>query len=504
MPAAGYLAGMRSVIRTVHVGKPLRQVYDQWTRFEELAGIMPGVASIRQLDERTTAWVVVVAKERREFAAVTTEQRPDDRIAWKGLGVPPHSGVVTFHHLSSATTRVTVQLDWEPVGTFDLLGDRLGIVARQVDAALAGFARHVERQIEPASGWRGTIEPSDDHLPDAVVAAARAQEPPPAHGAERIGDDSRHRPAETGERGRAADSPTEMPAPGWKASVKRAATQLKADNVQILAAAVAFYLFLSLVPALAATVSLYGLVSDPAEVTRQLESLTTGLPPAAADLIVEQAREAAQAEKSTLSISLVLSVLAALFSASKGTQSLVKALNIAYDEDETRGFLKLRALSYALTVGIVVVAVAAVAGLLAAAGVAENLAGGGGLVSALRWPVLGALLVVVIAVMFRVSPDRDSPRWRWTTPGAVVAAVLLALGSLGLSLYTRTLGADATSGFLGAVGVLLLWLFISAYVVLFGAELDSELEHQTARDTTTGRSVPMGQRRAQKADTLAT
>ena len=494
---------MRSIIRTVDVDKPLTEVYDHWTRLEELAGVMPGVVSIRQLDERTTAWVVVIAKERREFAAVVTEQRPDDRIAWKGLGVPAHRGVVTFHHLAERTTRVTVQLDWEPTGTFDVIGDRLGIVARQIDKALAGFARHVELQRNPVDGWRGTIEPSDDHVPAAVAAAAAAKESPESHRAERIGDDAPRRPSDQDARGRTADSPTEMSAPGWKESAVRAAKQLKADNVQILAAAVAFYLFLSLVPALAATVSLYGLISDPAEVTNQLEDLTTGLPPAAGDLIVEQAREAAQAETSTLSVSLVLSVVAALFSASKGTQSLVKALNIAYDEEETRGFLKLRALSYALTVGIVVFVVGTVAGLLAVADVAESVAGGGGLISALRWPLLGLALVVVLVVLYRLSPDRDSPRWRWTTPGAVVAAVLLALGSLALSLYTRTIGADATSGFLGAVGVLLLWLFVSAYVVLFGAELDSELERQTAKDTTTGDPQPMGQRRARMADTMA-
>jgi len=496
---------MRSIIRTVDVTKPLAEVYDQWTRFEDLAEVMPGVASVRQLDERTTAWVVVVAKERREFAAVTTEQRPDNRIAWKGLGTPEHAGVVTFHHLTSTTTRVTVQLDWEPVGTFDRLGDRLGIVARQVDKALSGFARHVEAQRAPATGWRGTIEPSDDHMPAAVAAAAMAKDEPHEPPVEHIGDDADRRSgAPTREpRGRTSDSPLEMPAAGWKESFKRAAKQLKADNVQILAAAVAFYLFLSFIPALAAGISLYGLVADPAQVVGQIRELTSGLPDAAADLIVEQAREVADAEASTLSISLAISVLAALFSASKGTQSLVKALNIAYNEAETRGFVKLRALSLALTVGIVAVAVGAVGALVAVGKLAEDLPGGGTLVTALRWPVLGAVLVVVLALLYRYSPDRDAPRWRWTTPGAVVAAVLVALGSLGLSLYTSTFGAKAASGFLGAVGVLLLWLFLSAYVVLFGAELDSELEHQTAKDTTKGPSLPMGQRDANMADTVA-
>ncbi len=494
---------MRSIIRTVDVAKPLAEVYDQWTRFEHLAEVMPGVASVRQLDERTTAWVVVVAKERREFAAVTTEQRPDNRIAWKGLGTPEHAGVVTFHHLTSTTTRVTVQLDWEPVGTFDLLGDRLGIVARQVDKALAGFAHHVEAQRAPAPGWRGTIEPSDDHMPAAVAAAAMAKDRDAKPGAERVGDDTPRDPSEHDARGRTADSPTEMTRTGWIESARRAAKQLKADNVQILAAAVAFYLFLAVIPSLAASISLYGLVADPAEVTNQLRDLTAGMPRAASDLIVEQAQEVAEAEPATLSISLAVSVFLALFSASKGTQALVKALNIAYNEGETRGFVKLRALSLALTIGITVVVVGAVVALIAVGNLAEGLPGGGGVVTAIRWPVLGAVLVVVLAVLYRLSPDRDAPRWRWTTPGALVAAVLLALGSLGLSVYTSTFGKEAASGLLGAVGVLLLWLFLSAYVVLFGAELDSELEHQTAKDTTTGPSKPMGQRDATMADTVA-
>ena len=497
---------MRNIIRTVDVEKPISEVYDQWSRFEDLPLLMPGVASVRQIDERITAWVVVVSRERREFPAITTEQRPDDRIAWKGLGAPAHAGVVTFHRLGPTTTRVTVQLDWEPVGTFDVLGDRLGIVARQIDKALAGFARAVEAQREPVEGWRGTIEPSDDPLPVDVALAAMArdgdeEEPPVEH----IGDDAPHDTGTSGgdSRGRTADSPTEMPAGGWKASFRRAAKQLKADNVQILAAAVAFYLFLSLIPALAAAISLYGLVADPGQIVDQIRDLTMGLPEAARGLIVEQAREVADAKPATLSISLAISVLAALFSASKGTQALVKALNIAYDEAETRGFLKLRVLSIGLTVGIVAVVVGAISALVAVGNVAEGLPGGGGLVTAIRWPALGAVFVFVLVLLYRYSPDRDSPRWRWTTPGAVLAAVLLALGSLGLSIYTSTFGAEAASGFLGSVGVLLLWLFLSAYVILFGAELDSELEHQTAKDTTKGPAKAMGDRDAKMADTLA-
>lgn len=483
---------MRSIIRTVDVERPVAQVYDQWTRLEELAGIMPGVASVRQLDERTTSWVVVIARERRELAAVVTEQRPDDRIAWKGVGVPAHAGVVTFHRLAPGTTRVTVQLDWEPVGTFDLLGDRLGLVSRQVDKALQGFARHVEAQTSAVCGWRGTIEPSDDPAPTTVAKAAVPATRPSL--SDRVPND---------ELGRGADSPTRIPAKGLVAVLKRSLHQVKTDNVSILAASVAFYLFISLIPALAATISLYGLIAEPVEVVDTVSDLTAGMPRAAQRLIVNQAFVIANKEATTLSISLLVSVAAAVFSASKGTQALVKALNIAYGERETRGFLKLRLVSLALTIGLVTFVGGAVVALVEIGKLAEDLPGGGLLVTAVRWPALGALLVLVLAALYKLSPDRNAARWRWTTPGAVLAAILLVVASLLLSLYTSRLGDDAEAGVLGAVGVLLLWLFVSAYIILLGAEIDSELEHQTARDTTVGGELPMGQRDATMADTVA-
>jgi membrane protein len=494
---------MRSVIRTVDVARPLSHVYDQWTRLEDFGSFMPAVVSVRQLDERTTAWVVMIAKEKREFAAVVTEQRPDNRIAWQGLGIPEHSGVVTFHRLAAGTTRVTVQLDWEPAGAFDTVGDRLGLVERAIDRSLRAFARHVEAQDVAPPGWRGTIEPSDDDVPAAMVVAARE---PATAGRARPGrsPDGSARPFVPRDgRGRAAEGPTEVPPKGWLDVLKRAGKQVKADDIQMMAAAVAFYLFLSIIPALGASISLYGLVSDPAEVEEQLAELTTGLPEAASELIVGQAQEIASAESAALSVGLAVSIVLALYSASKGIQALVKALNVAYDEEETRGFLALKLLSLALTFGVILLVVGGVAALVAVGELAEGLPGGGTIVNALRWPGLGAILVVVLAMMYRFSPDRDDPKWRWTTPGAVLAAVLLAVASLGFSFYTANFGSEEASGLLGAVGVLLLWLFLCAFAILFGAEVDSELEHQTAKDTTTGPPEPMGQRDALVADTVA-
>jgi membrane protein len=283
---------------------------------------------------------------------------------------------------------------------------------------------------------------------------------------------------------------------------KRVVTQVQDDNISILAAAVALYLFLALIPALAASLSLYGLVSTTDEVNRTIRDLTIGLPPAARDLVVTEATQLASNEVSGLSAGLLVSVAAALFSASKGTQALVKALNIAYNEWETRGFLRLRLLSVGLTIAIVVVVVAAVGTIVKVGNVAEGLPGGGPVVTALRWPALGLVLVGVLAVLYRVSPDRKDPKWRWTTPGAVLAAIFVALASLGLSIYTSRFH-HGESSVLGAVAVLVLWLFVCAYIILLGAELDSELEHQTSRDSTVGPDRPLGQRRAVVADHVA-
>ena len=304
-------------------------------------------------------------------------------------------------------------------------------------------------------------------------------------------------------RGRDAESPHEMPPRAWLDVLRRVFTQLRDDNIPILAAAVAFYFFLSLIPALAAAIALYGLVSTTEEVIRTISDLAIGLPPAARELVVAQATEIASKESSTLSVGLMVSVAAALFSASRGTQALVKALNIAYNERETRRLVKLRLLSLALTFGIAFVAVGGVTVVVKVGNLAEGLPGGGPVVTALRWPMLGAILVAVLAVLYRVSPDRNDPKWRWTTPGALLAAVLVALASFALSIYTSRFGDQGESGVLGAVGILLLWLFACAYSILLGAELDSELEHQTAMDSTVEPDEPMGQRRAVVADHVA-
>jgi len=307
--------------------------------------------------------------------------------------------------------------------------------------------------------------------------------------------------------GRDADKPTEIPAAGWKQIAKRAWQEQKQDNVSMLAAGVAFYIFLALFPALIAAVTVYGLVADPADVERQISSLANALPNATASVIGDRLREVTSTSSSALSLGLVASLLGALFSASGGMANLVKAINLAYDEDETRGFLKLRATALMLTLGLVAFLVVAV-GLVAVLPAVLNAIGLGTVASlaigAVRWIALVAFVLGALAVLYRYAPDRDNPRFSWTSVGAVVATVLWIIGSIGFSLYVSNFGSyGETYGALAGVVVLLLWLFLTSFIILLGAEINSEMEHQTAKDPTQGPDKPMGERRAVMADSVA-
>jgi membrane protein len=306
--------------------------------------------------------------------------------------------------------------------------------------------------------------------------------------------------------GREADRPSQIPPRGWFAVLRRVKAEVKEDNVPLLAAGVAFYAMLAIFPAIIAVVTVYGMVADPAQVESQVGELAKSLPSGADQLLTAQLKSVASAGRQSLSIGLAASLLAVFWSVSSGVQGLVKGLNLVYDERETRGFVKLRGLSLLLTLGAILVAVIAIALVAVFPGVIDNFGlGKAGQLAAsiVRWVVLALLVLVALAVLYRHAPDRANPRWRWVSGGAVVALVLWLLGSLGFSWYVDNFGKyNQTYGALAAVIILLLWLFLSAFAVLLGAELDAETERQTARDTTTGPERPLGQRDAEVADTL--
>jgi membrane protein len=303
-----------------------------------------------------------------------------------------------------------------------------------------------------------------------------------------------------------AEKPTEIPWRGWKQIVKRAWAENKADNMPIIGGGVAFFGFLSIFPALIALVSLYGLVATPETVAQQIEDISAQLPESAADLIGEQLNAIVANSGSALSISLVVSILAALWSASGGVGNLVTAINIAYDEVEARNFLKLKLLSLALTLGAVAFVIVAFGLLAVVPAVLEALPLGivGTILAQVgRWLLLLAMFAGSLAVLYRVAPDRDAPRLSWVSLGAVVVTVIWAAVSVGFSLYVDNFGSyDKTYGAIAGVIVLMLWLYLTCYLVLLGAEINSEAEHQTAHDTTTGEPRPMGERDAKMADTL--
>jgi membrane protein len=291
------------------------------------------------------------------------------------------------------------------------------------------------------------------------------------------------------------------------AVLKRVKAEVKDDNVGLLAAGVAFYAMLAIFPAIIAVVTVYGMVADPDQVKTQVGELAKSLPAGADELLEDQLTNVVNAGRQALSIGLALSLLALLWSVSSGVQGLIKSLNVIYDEKETRGFVKLRGLSLLLTLGAIVVAVVALALITVFPGVIDGLGlGRAGQVAAsvARWVVLAVLVLLALGVVYRLGPDRANPRWRWVSAGAVVALVLWLLGSVGFSYYVDNFGKyNQTYGALAAVIILLLWLFLSAFAVLLGAEFNAETERQTARDTTTGPERPPGERGAEVADDIA-
>jgi membrane protein len=307
--------------------------------------------------------------------------------------------------------------------------------------------------------------------------------------------------------GEQAERPTEVPARGWWQITRRAVREASTDHVPMLAAGVAFFGFLAIPPALIAVLTVYGLIADPNQVAYQINTLAGALPSQAQPLVADQLREVASSSGRGLGVGLLVSLLGALWSASAGMSNLIKAVNIAYDEQETRGFLKLRAVGLTLTLGGVVFVVVTVALVAAVPALLDALPlgiVGTVLAQLVRWVLLIFVVVGALAVIYRLAPDRDDPKFGWATPGALVAVVLWLLGSVGFSLYVNNFGSyNKTYGALAGVVVFLLWLYLTSYIVLLGAEINAEAEKQTRSDTTTGPAVPMGERRAVAADTLA-
>ena len=309
-----------------------------------------------------------------------------------------------------------------------------------------------------------------------------------------------------GGRGRAAESPQEIPKRGWWDIAVRVKKEMAKDNVDIIASGLALYALLAVFPALAAAVSIYGLFASPADIASHLQLFAAILPEDALRILQQQLTQLAQHSEGTLSFGVIVGIALALWSARKGMVALMKVTNVAYDEQESRGFFKQLFVSLAFTIGAVIgffvvlllgVAVPLILKSISLGSVTEVV------VLIARWLLLFGVAVLGLSVVYRFAPDRHRAQWRWVTPGSLVATTLWVIGSALFAVYARNWGSyGKTYGALGGVVVLLMWFYLSGYIIILGAEVNSEVERQTKKDTTTGAPKPMGERGAYSADTV--
>lgn len=307
-------------------------------------------------------------------------------------------------------------------------------------------------------------------------------------------------------RGRRADAPAEIPARGWKDVLVRTFKEIMQDRVTFVAAGATYFLLLAIFPTLTALVSIYGLVADTSTVQQHVALLTGLLPEGGLALLEEQLERLASQGAPTLGIALAGSLVVALWSSSAGVKALFEAMNIAYDEEEKRGFIALTVTALLFTLAgiigavvmlMVVVAMPIVLGFLGLGGAVEWLVRIG------SYALLVGLLMVGLAALYRFGPSRQQAKWRWITPGAIVATAAILVMSLLFSWYAANFANyERTYGSLGALIAFLTWVWLSVTLVIVGAELNAEVEHQTAKDSTVGADEPLGQREATMADTV--
>jgi membrane protein len=302
--------------------------------------------------------------------------------------------------------------------------------------------------------------------------------------------------------GRDAASPGQIPLAGWKQIGLRTWTEFNADQIPAVAGGVTFFCLLALFPALGAFVSLYGLISNVEDARRQIVGLGGVLPGGAVTVIGDQMTRLTTTNHTHLGFAFATGLLISIWSSNAGVKALMSGLNVAYEEREKRTFIGLNLMSLLFTVGLTLFAVFSIAAVVAAPEFLSSL----GLPhvegeSLARWPLVLIATISLLALLYRFGPSREHARWRWITPGSVLAAVLWMAMSIGFSLYVANFGHyDRTYGPLGAMIGFMTWTWLSVTVVLLGAELNSELEQQTSIDTTTGPPQPVGQRGASVAD----
>ena len=318
-------------------------------------------------------------------------------------------------------------------------------------------------------------------------------------------EEMRRRASEPG-RGRDAALPTSIPWKGWKDVFVRLYVSFFEDRVLLIAAGATFYLLLALFPAFAVFVSLYGFVADPSTISEHIAFIGRFLPQAGTELLQTQLETLVSQDPASLSKGFILGLAVALWSANNGIKTLFEAMNVAYGEQEKRSFIKLNLVAFCFTVGAVFIGIM----LIVAVGVVPVIMKIFGLssfsdvlIASLRWPVVFALIVGSIAMIYRYGPSRHRARWSWVLLGALLTAVVWLAASIGFSWYLQNFANyGATYGSLGAVIGFMMWVWVSSTIFIIGAEINAELEHQTALDTTDLPEKPIGERGARVADTI--
>ncbi|HEY8615839.1 YihY/virulence factor BrkB family protein [Phenylobacterium sp.] len=371
---------------------------------------------------------------------------------------------------------------------------------------LAGMAL-MPRRAGPAGRRAG---PARRPLPDARRAEPAAPAAPGAAG-QGLSDQptpDRHatHPADMHDpaRGRQADSPREIPAKGWKDILLRTKKEFGEDQIPLVAAGITFYSLLAMFPALGSFVALYGLFADVSQAQQHLQTLSVILPGDALRFLGEQMIRISAASEGGLSLAFVGGLLLSLWSANGAMKAMITALNIAYDETEKRGFFKKILVSLAFTVGFLLFGICAITAIAAPPAIERFLgAAPATMFRWITWPALLAALGCGLALLYRFGPSRHRAKWTWISWGSGAALLLWVAASAAFSIYVANFAHyEKTYGSLGAAIGFMMWIYFSSQVILLGAELNSEIEHQTAKDTTVGPEKPLGARGAVMADTV--
>ena len=308
------------------------------------------------------------------------------------------------------------------------------------------------------------------------------------------------------DRGRHATHPLQIPWKGWYDILWRTYREMNSDRLLSIAGGVSFFVLLAIFPAITALVSAYGLFFNASTITNNLSLLNEVVPGNVLGIVHEQASRIASNSGGALSIGIVVGILVSLWSAMSGVKAMIDALNVIYEQKECRSFLKLNLVALVFTLAGFAAFLLAIATIVVLPLILSPI-GLGSLTETVtriaRWPLLLVVLLIGLAALYRYGPDRRKARWEWVTVGSVFAAVTWIIASFLFSWYLASFANyNATYGSLGAVVGLMIWLWISTIVVLLGAELNAEIEHQTARDSTIGAEKPLGARGAVMADTV--